>query len=42
MQIQMVAQACGIHDVNYFVKVFKKYVNMTPSQYRSYISNPNV
>lgn len=38
MQIQMIAHSCGIQDVNYFVKVFKKYIKMTPSEYRKYIS----
>lgn len=34
LQIQMVAQHCGIPDVNYFTKVFKKYVGKTPKQFR--------
>lgn len=34
LQIQTVAQKCGIYDVNYFTKLFKKYENKTPKEYR--------
>lgn len=34
LQIQTVAQQCGILDVNYFTKMFKKYKNQTPKEYR--------
>lgn len=34
MQIQAVAQSCGILDVNYFTKMFKKYSGKTPNEYR--------
>lgn len=34
MQIQVVAQHCGIFDVNYFAKMFKKYMGKTPKEYR--------
>jgi YesN/AraC family two-component response regulator len=34
MQIQMVAQSCGILDVNYFTKKFKKATGRTPKEYR--------
>lgn len=34
LQIQSIAQRCGIPDVNYFTKIFKKYVKMTPMEYR--------
>lgn len=34
MQIQMVAQICGIPDVNYFTKKFKKATGRTPKEYR--------
>lgn len=34
IQIQNVAQSCGILDVNYFTKIFKKYTNLTPKEYR--------
>lgn len=34
LQIQAIAQHCGITDVNYFSKVFKKYTNKTPKEYR--------
>lgn len=34
LQIQTIAQHCGILDVNYFTKTFKKYMNMTPKEYR--------
>ena len=34
LQIQTVAQQCGILDVNYFTKAFKKIYKVTPSEYR--------
>lgn len=34
MQVQTVAQQCGILDVNYFAKVFKRYTGKTPKEYR--------
>lgn len=34
MQIQNVAQNCGIYDVNYFTKMFKKRIGKTPKEYR--------
>ena len=34
LQIQTVAQHCGIADVNYFSKIFKKYTGKTPGEYR--------
>lgn len=36
-QIQDIASQVGIHDVNYFIKVFKKIVGMTPKEYRESI-----
>lgn len=33
-QIQNIAQKCGIFDLNYFSKVFKRYVGVTPIKYR--------
>lgn len=33
-QIQNIAQQCGILDLNYFSKVFKKYTGITPIKYR--------
>lgn len=33
--IQRIAEAVGILDANYFIKVFKKEYSMTPGQYRS-------
>lgn len=38
MQVQMIAQYCGISDVNYFTKLFKKYIGKTPQEYRRHIS----
>ena len=35
LQIQTVAQHCGIYDVNYFTKVFKKYTGKTPKEFRN-------
>lgn len=34
MQIQAVSQSCGIYDVNYFTKTFKKQMGKTPKEYR--------
>lgn len=39
MQIQTIAQYCGITDVNYFTKTFKKIVGRTPKEYREMISS---
>ncbi len=35
LQIQTVAQHCGIPDVNYFSKLFKKHTGKTPREYRN-------
>lgn len=37
MQIQVIAQYCGIPDVNYFIRTFKKYIGKTPKEYRDYL-----
>ncbi len=34
IQIQNIAQRCGMLDVNYFTKTFKKYTDLTPRKYR--------
>lgn len=34
LQIQTIAQYCGIPDLNYFTKLFKKYIHMSPTSYR--------
>lgn len=34
LQIQTIAQHCGILDVHYFTRMFKKYANKTPREYR--------
>ena len=34
-QVQSIAFECGIQDVNYFIKLFKKQTGLTPSQYRN-------
>lgn len=34
-QIQAVAEECGIMDPNYFIKLFKKQYDVTPTQYRN-------
>ncbi len=39
LQIQTIAQYCGIPDINYFTKMFKKIVGKTPSEYRKEILN---
>ncbi len=33
-QIQQISHECGVLDVNYFVKIFKKHTGKTPKQYR--------
>lgn len=37
LQIQTIAQHCGIPDVNYFTKTFKKHIGKTPKEYRDMI-----
>ncbi len=37
LQVQTIAQYCGINDVNYFTKLFKKYVHKSPTKYRKEI-----
>ena len=32
--IQDIAAECGIQDVNYFIKLFKRQTGLTPNQYR--------
>lgn len=39
MQIQNIASYVGILDVNYFTKIFKRYVGKTPKEYRDMISS---
>ena len=39
MQIQTIALYCGIPDVNYFTKVFKKIVGKTPKEYREMVTS---
>lgn len=38
LQIQIIAQYCGIPDVNYFIRTFKKYMEMTPKEYRDFLN----
>lgn len=37
LPIQDIAASCGINDVNYFTKLFKKLKGMTPTQYRKMV-----
>ena len=37
--IQEIATECGIHDVNYFIKLFKKQTGFTPTRYRENTGN---
>lgn len=37
MQIQTIAQYCGIPDICYFTKIFKKVVGKSPSEYKNTI-----
>ncbi len=34
-KIEKISMECGYADINYFIRVFKKYVSMTPSEYRT-------
>ena len=34
MQVQAIAQHCGIQDVNYFTRLFRRVMGKTPSEYR--------
>ena len=35
LQVQTVAQYCGIPDVNYFSKLFKRYTGVSPKEFRA-------
>ncbi|MDD7740620.1 MAG: AraC family transcriptional regulator [Fusicatenibacter sp.] len=37
LRIQTIASSCGIDDINYFTRLFKKYMGQTPSAYRTMI-----
>lgn len=37
LQIQTIASYCGIYDINYFTRTFKKFKGMTPKKYRELI-----
>ena len=39
LQIQTIAQHCGIVDVQYFSRVFKRIAGMTPKEYRESLKN---
>ncbi|MBQ7915431.1 MAG: AraC family transcriptional regulator [Firmicutes bacterium] len=39
LQIQTIAQHCGIPDICYFTKTFKKLTGKTPSEYRNLITS---
>ena len=39
LQVQTIAQHCGIMDVQYFSKIFKRVTQMTPKEYRKSNSN---
>lgn len=39
LQVQTVAQHCGILDVHYFSKLFKRYVGVTPKEYRDAVQH---
>ncbi|MBQ8815289.1 MAG: helix-turn-helix transcriptional regulator [Lachnospiraceae bacterium] len=40
LQVQTIAQYCGIPDVNYFTKLFKRYIGKTPKDYRESVHHP--
>lgn len=35
--VNVISYECGIQDTNYFIKLFKKYTGLTPTQYREQI-----
>ncbi len=41
LQISTIAQYCGIPDLQYFSKLFKKQIGISPSQYRKSITEAN-
>ena len=41
LQVQTIALHCGILDVQYFTKLFKKTTGMSPKEYREYTTNAN-
>lgn len=42
LSIQTVAQQCGINDVNYFSKLFKKAYNVSPRKHKMLLLSPKV
>ena len=34
LQVQAISAECGIQDVNYFIKLFKRHIGITPKMYR--------
>lgn len=41
-QIQQISHECGILDVNYFAKIFKKHTGQTPKEYREYFKESGI
>lgn len=41
LQIQTIASYCGVLDINYFTRIFKKFTEVTPKKYREMISKPS-
>ncbi len=39
-QVQEIASSCGIPDLSYFTKIFRRKKGMTPTQYREMIKQP--
>lgn len=39
LKIEDISSKCGFSSSNYFNKVFKKHMNMTPNQFRLYVNN---
>lgn len=40
--VQNIAAECGIQDVNYFIKLFKKHTGFTPNRYREQTGSHNI
>lgn len=42
LQVQTISQHCGILDIHYFTKLFKKTTGLTPKEYRESLKNQHI